>query len=98
MARRSTPERIASARRAATVARLVSDGRTRADAAGLVAEWEAALGRPPTQGDWDDWAGLERWLAGRRRPPPRGPPQFPQGATFRQFATTSLTVWVPVAP
>ena len=24
--------------------------------------------------------------------------QLPQGATFRQFGTVSLTVWVPVVP
>jgi hypothetical protein len=95
MARRSTPERIETARRAATIARLISSGRSAAESSALVAEWEAALGRSPGR---DDWERFDLWLNGRRRPPTRGPPQFPQGATFRQFSTTSLTVCVPVVP
>lgn len=65
MAHRSDPARIETARRAATVARLVSGGRSAAAAAALVAEWEAGLaltGHAPGRADWE---GLERWLASR---------------------------------
>jgi hypothetical protein len=70
MARRSTPERIETARRAATIARLISSGRPSAESAALVAEWEAALGRPPQR---DDWEAFDHWLTGRR-PPVSHPP------------------------
>jgi hypothetical protein len=40
MTRRSDPARIETARRAATIARLISDGHSAAVATGLVGEWE----------------------------------------------------------
>jgi hypothetical protein len=68
MTRRADPARIEAARRAATIARLVSGGRSSASAAALVAEWESAqarTGRPPGRSDWE---GFDRWLADRRSP------------------------------
>ena len=69
MPRRANPDRIEAARRAATVARLISGGRSAPAAAALVAEWEAGLavdGRAPTRGDWE---GFDRWLAVRAKRP-----------------------------
>jgi hypothetical protein len=68
MSRRADPTRIETARRAATIARLVSAGRSAAAAAALVAEWEGAqalTGRAPGRSDWEDF---DRWLADRRSP------------------------------
>jgi hypothetical protein len=66
MSRRSTPERIETARREATIARLISAGRSSAESAALVVDWQAALGRPP---DRDDWERFDVWLALRPRRP-----------------------------
>ncbi len=66
MTRRGHPVRIENARREATIARLVSSGRSPAAAADLVGEWEAihaASGRVP---DRSDWERFDAWLAGRR--------------------------------
>jgi hypothetical protein len=68
MSRRPDPARIETARRSATVARLVSGGRSAAMAAALVAEWEAAraaAGAAPGRADWEEF---DRWLAARGRP------------------------------
>jgi hypothetical protein len=67
MARRSTPERIAAARRAATIARLVSAGRSSAEAVVLVAEWEAGLDGGGRSADRADWERFDLWLAARDR-------------------------------
>jgi len=67
MSRRPDPARIEAARRAATIARLISGGRSAAAAAALVAEWEAGLAggaRSPTRADWE---GFDDWLASRMR-------------------------------
>jgi hypothetical protein len=68
MARRPDPIRIETARRSATIARLVSAGHAPATAARLVAQWEDLridFGRPP---DRTDWEGFDTWLATRRPP------------------------------
>lgn len=65
MARRPDPARIETARRAATIARLISGGRSASAAAALVAEWETWLagdGRAPARADWE---GFDRWLKAR---------------------------------
>ena len=65
MTRRPDPARIEAARRAATIARLVSGGYPSDAAAALVAEWEAAItgeGRAPARADWE---GFDRWLGVR---------------------------------
>lgn len=65
MARRPDPARIETARRAATIARLISGGRSATSAAALVSEWEAGLmaaGRAPARADWE---GFDRWVGAR---------------------------------
>jgi hypothetical protein len=74
MARRSDPARIAAARRAAAIARLVGAGELPERAAASVARWEAANGRPADRADWeslDAWLRTERT---RRSPAERGDP------------------------
>ena len=57
MARRPDPDRIHVARRAAAIARLVSDGHGRDAAARIVRDWEASLeGRQPTREEWERFA------------------------------------------
>jgi hypothetical protein len=68
MSRRPDPIRIETARRAATIARLVSDGRSASAAAELVAEWEAVHARSAQQLGRADWEDFDRWLAARARP------------------------------
>jgi hypothetical protein len=66
MSRRPDPARIETARRSATIARLISGGRSAAVVAALVAEWEAGLaehGRTPGRSDWE---AFDAWLAARR--------------------------------
>jgi hypothetical protein len=95
MSRRSDPIRIETARRSAAIARLVGAGHPEARAEELVEVFIAEHDDHPTRADWDRF---DAWLVGRRRPPARSPPQFPQGATFRQFSIVSLTACVPVVP
>jgi len=65
VARRSDPVRIAAARRAAAVARLISAGELPDRAAESVARWEAANGGPADRADWES---LDAWLgSGRTR-------------------------------
>ena len=66
MTRRADPARIEAARRAATIARLVSGGRSVASAAALVAEWELVHARTGRAPDRSDWETFDRWLASRR--------------------------------
>jgi hypothetical protein len=63
MSRRADPIRIAAARRAATIARLVSDGRSLDAATGIVAHWEADAARSGRVLDRVDWEGFDAWLA-----------------------------------
>jgi hypothetical protein len=72
MARRSDPTRIATARRAAAIARLISAGELPDRAAESVARWEAANGGPADRADWET---LDAWLCTertRRSPPEAG--------------------------
>ena len=64
MPRRSDPARIATARRAATIARLISDGELPDRAAAWVARWELTVTGQPGRADWESF---DRWLA-RERP------------------------------
>jgi hypothetical protein len=73
MSRRSTPERIDEARRAATRNRLIGDGEVPERAEVWIARWEAIAdtdGRPRDGAYWDDGY---RWIAEQRRSidPPR---------------------------
>jgi hypothetical protein len=82
MSRRPDPVRIETARRSAADARLVGAGHPPARADALVDAFAAEHGGRPTRAEWDRF---DAWLVGRRRPPARSPPQFPQGATFLPF-------------
>ena len=64
MSRRSTPDRIYAARRAATIARLVGDGQLRDRAEALVARWEAVAGERPR--DRVFWEAFEAWRVDSR--------------------------------
>jgi hypothetical protein len=69
MSRRSTPERLDAARRAATLARLIADGELPDRAEGWIARWEStadAEGRRRDGGYWD--AGY-LWIVIQRSPP-----------------------------
>lgn len=68
MSRRADPIRIAAARRAATIARLVSDGRSPGAAVEIVARWEADAARAGRVLDRADWEGFDAWLADRGVP------------------------------
>ena len=69
MTRRPDPVRIETARRAATIARLVSGGRSAQVAADLVAEWEAQRGAADRRADPAGWERFDAWLAERRSGP-----------------------------
>ena len=64
------------------------------------AERAEPLGRESKErlGKADERHGPDATRAGPCRRPPAASRQFPQGSTFRQFATVSFTVCVPVAP
>jgi hypothetical protein len=69
MGRRSTPDRIYDARRAAVISRLVQADRVPADrAARLVAAWETeATQRWLDRGSAVFWEGAEQWILQLRR-------------------------------
>jgi hypothetical protein len=69
MSRRVDPVRIETARRAATIARLVSGGRSADAAAAIVAEWEAAHAGGSETSRRATWEQLDRWLEERRSGP-----------------------------
>jgi hypothetical protein len=72
MSRRSTPERLNAARRAATLARLIGDGELPDRAEAWIARWEGteeAKALPRDGAYWEaarDWI-VERRAAGRKR-------------------------------
>jgi hypothetical protein len=53
MSRRPDPVRIQAARRAATIARLISAGELPDRATAWVARWEASLEGPASRADWE---------------------------------------------
>lgn len=71
MSRRSDPIRIEVARRAAAIARLISDGEIPDRAAAWVARWEATITGPSNRADWE---AFDAWLrAERQRSSPAEP-------------------------
>ena len=66
MARRSTPDRIYQAQRAATVMRLQGDGVLADRAEALVASWEFAMADDGRARDGRWWEDAWRWIASRR--------------------------------
>ena len=63
MSRRSTPERLAQARRSATLARLASAGILPDRAAAALAAWEARTARDGRTIVADDWDAAYREIA-----------------------------------
>src|SRR5215212_2755811 len=66
MSRRSTPERLHHARRAATVARLIGEREARDAAEHLVASWEAQAERDGLEHDGRYWQVGWTWIADER--------------------------------
>ena len=72
MSRRSTPERIDEARRAATRQRLIGQGATEATADAWIAPWDAQAARDGLERDGAYWERGWEWIAterGRRARP-----------------------------
>jgi hypothetical protein len=69
MSRRSTRERLAQARRSATLARLVSAGMLPDRAAAALAAWEARAARDGRTIVADDWDGAYREIVESGRSP-----------------------------
>jgi hypothetical protein len=73
MSRRSTPERIDEARRAATRNRLIGEGVTEATADAWIAAWDAQAaqdGMTPSAAYWEaGWAWIAEQRRSRVRPP-----------------------------
>ncbi len=67
MSRRSTPERIYEARRAATHNRLIGDGATEDAADAWIAAWHAQAARDGLEGGTDYWQGAWEWIATQRQ-------------------------------
>jgi hypothetical protein len=63
MSRRSVPDRIVAARRAAAIARLIGAGELPDRAEEWVARWETTVAGPPARADWER---LDAWLARER--------------------------------
>jgi hypothetical protein len=66
MSRRSTPERIDEARRAATRSRLMGEGATEATADAWIAAWEAQAARDALERGSAYWQAGWDWIAGQR--------------------------------
>jgi hypothetical protein len=67
MSRRSTPERLDAARRAATVRRLELEGELPEQAEALVAAWEAVSDAEAIQRDGAYWDAGWAWIDAQRR-------------------------------
>jgi hypothetical protein len=70
MSRRSTPDRLHQARRAATVARLIGEGELPDRAEAVVAAWEAEADRDGLERDGRYWDAGWSWMAATRNGPP----------------------------
>ena len=66
MARRSTPERLNTARREATIARLIGEGELPEHAEALVVAWEAQAERDDIERDGRYWQAGWAWIEARR--------------------------------
>ena len=71
MSRRSTPERLDAARRAAALARLVSDGELPERAEAALARWESQATKDGRVRDGGYWEAGYRWIAAQRNGPRR---------------------------
>jgi hypothetical protein len=66
MSRRSTPERIETARRAAALARLISDGELPERAEALLAAWDAQAEIESIPRGRAYWEAFDSWRGTRR--------------------------------
>jgi hypothetical protein len=67
MSRRSTPERLHDARRAATLQRLVGEGESPDQAERLIAQWELQAARDGLERDGRYWETGWAWMLAQRR-------------------------------
>ena len=67
MSRRSTPERIDAARRAATRNRLIGEGATEPTADAWIAAWEAQAAQDGLARDSAYWQAAWDWIAEQRQ-------------------------------
>jgi hypothetical protein len=67
MSRRSTPERIDMARRAATRNRLIGDGVTEETADAWIAAWGAQAAQDGLERGSAHWDAARAWIAGQRK-------------------------------
>jgi hypothetical protein len=67
MSRRSTPEPLDDARRAATRRRLTLAGLSEATAEAWIGAWDAQAARDGLQRDGDYWDAAWAWIAEERR-------------------------------
>jgi hypothetical protein len=72
MSRRADAERIHAARRAATLARLIGDGRLPERVEALIARWEAMAAAEDRPHDGAYWEAFEAWR--QQQPPDRDQP------------------------
>jgi hypothetical protein len=72
MSRRSTPERLDTARRAAALARLVSAGMLTDRATAALAAWEARTAQDGRAVAVDDWEAAFQEIAASGSPSPSG--------------------------
>ena len=66
MSRRSTPERLDEARRAATRQRLIGQGATAETADAWIAAWDAQAARDGVLRDGRYWERGRQWISGQR--------------------------------
>ena len=67
MSRRSTPERIDEARRAATRSRLIGEGVTESTADAWIAAWEAKAAEEGLERGSEYWQAGWEWIAEQRQ-------------------------------
>ncbi|HET9757776.1 MAG TPA: hypothetical protein VFP66_14815 [Candidatus Limnocylindrales bacterium] len=67
MSRRSTPERIDEARRAATRSRLIGESTTEATADAWIAAWETQAAQDGLERGSAHWEAGWAWIAAQRR-------------------------------
>jgi hypothetical protein len=68
MSRRSTPERLHQARRAANVNRLIGEGELPDRAEAIVAAWETKADADGLEHDGRYWEAGRAWIAAHRTP------------------------------
>jgi hypothetical protein len=70
MSRRSTPERLDAARRAAALARLISDGELPEEAEAALRAWDHQAAQDGRERDGSYWEAAYRWIRQGENVPP----------------------------